>query len=152
VAADPPAVSLTMLAVDTFTAHRVRGAEPAVAIAGTAVLGASFTLSQLWARGVNPMPPCMFHLLTGQPCPFCGGTRSFVALVRGDVGAAVHVFPIGPLLFLALVIAVAYSIWSLVTGTRVRVRMEPRLVRALTVLGLAILLANWVSKILILGY
>ena len=141
-----------MLAVETFNADRVRGPEPVVALAGTALLGASFTLSQLWARGVNPMPPCIFHLVTGQPCPFCGGTRSFVAMARGDVGAAAHVFPIGPLLFAAVVLAVLYSAYSLVTGRKVRVRMDPGLVRALSVLGLAILVANWVSKLLILGY
>ena len=141
-----------MLAVNTFSADRLRGPEPAVALAGSAVLGASWVLPQLWARGVNPMPPCIFHLVTGQPCPFCGGTRSFVAMARGDIGAAAHVFPIGPLLFVALVVAVAYSLWSLATRRRIRVRMDPGLVRALTVLGLAILVVNWVSKLLILGY
>ena len=98
------------------------------------------------------MPPCIFHLVTGQPCPFCGGTRSFVAMARGDIGAAAHVFPIGPLLFVALVVAVGYSLWSLATRRRIRIRMDPGLVRALTVLGLAILVVNWVSKLLILGY
>ena len=143
---------IVMLAVETFNADRVRGPEPVVALAGTALLGTSFTLSQLWARGVNPMPPCLFHAVTGQPCPFCGGTRSFVAMIRGDVGAAAHVFPIGPLLFAAVVVAVLYSVYSLVSGRKIRVRMDPGLVRALTVLGVAILVANWVSKLLILGY
>lgn len=29
--------------------------------------------------------PCMFNKITKLPCPGCGGTRSFRALMRGDV-------------------------------------------------------------------
>lgn len=141
-----------MLAVNTFAADRVRGVEPALAVAGTGVLGASWVMPQFWSRGISPIPPCLFHTLTGQPCPFCGGTRSFVAMAHGNVGAAVHVFPLGPLLFVALVLAVGYSIWSLATGRRVNVSIDPGARRAVTVLLLAVLVANWMSKLLFLGY
>ena len=143
-----------MLAVNTFADDRVRvrGPEPAVAVAGTAVLGTAWVLPQLWARGVSPIPPCLFHTLTGQPCPFCGGTRSFVAMAHGNIGAAVHVFPIGPLLFAGLVVAVVYSLWSLASGRRVSVSMDQGLRRTLTGIAVALLLANWASKLLFLGY
>ncbi|HEX4417134.1 MAG TPA: DUF2752 domain-containing protein [Kofleriaceae bacterium] len=47
-----------------------------------------------WFRGV-------FHV----DCPFCGLTRSFVALAHGELAAAVRFHPAGPLLFAAMVAA-----------------------------------------------
>ena len=34
------------------------------------------------------MPPCPFYYMTGHPCPFCGGTRSFAYMWRGDIAEA----------------------------------------------------------------
>ena len=34
------------------------------------------------------LPPCPFYYLTGHPCPFCGGTRSFAYMWEGDVADA----------------------------------------------------------------
>ena len=141
-----------MVAVSALPAARFQGREPAVAVVGTGLLGTAWVLPQLWARGLNPIPPCLFHTLTGQPCPFCGGTRSFAAMAHGNVAAAVHVFPIGPLLFLGVVAAVAYALWSMVTGRRLDVVMDTRLRRVLVVLGVAVLMANWAAKLFILGY
>lgn len=33
----------------------------------------------------NKFLPCWFNLLTGYLCPGCGGTRSFYALMNGDI-------------------------------------------------------------------
>ncbi|GAC1330706.1 MAG: hypothetical protein NVSMB17_08270 [Candidatus Dormibacteria bacterium] len=141
-----------MLAVSAFPARRVQGPEPLVALGGAAVLGAAWTLPLLWSRGISPIPPCIFHTVTGPPCPFCGGTRSFVALAHGDVAAAVHVFPVGPLLFAGLILAVLYSTGAVLSGRRVRVTMGRDLRRVLTVLAVLVLLVNWGSKLLFLGY
>jgi hypothetical protein len=54
---------------------------------------------------------CLVHNLFGVDCPFCGMTRSFVALAHGEVGKAFEFHPAGPLLFLAMiafVLSVAY--------------------------------------------
>jgi len=37
--------------------------------------------------------PCPLRAVTGIPCPLCGMTTASVALVRGDVGAAVAANP-----------------------------------------------------------
>lgn len=37
----------------------------------------------VWALRI-PVPPCVFLRLTGLYCPGCGGTRAFIALLRGQ--------------------------------------------------------------------
>ena len=74
-----------------------------------ALLGAAFVLAlvlpeQLWTR----LPDlCLFHRLTGRPCPSCGLTRSWSALLHGDLGAAFRFHRLGPPLLLALVLLAA---------------------------------------------
>src|SRR4030081_2122798 len=44
-------------------------------------------------------PPCPFFYVTGHPCPFCGGTRSFAYMWQGDLANSVRLYPLGPALF-----------------------------------------------------
>jgi len=126
--------------------------EVGVAGGGTAVLGAAWVLPQLWARGINPVPTCLFHQVTGLPCPFCGGTRSFVAMAHGNVAAAAHVYPLGPLLFLLMLGAIGVAAYTLITGRRVRVDLD-QVTRNRLIAGALVLLAlNWAAKLFILGY
>lgn len=119
---------------------------------GLGIIGASLIMPAFWNQGVSPIPPCLFHAVTGQPCPLCGATRSFVWTAHGDLGAAFYVFPIGPFLFLAVVAAVAYSAWAVATGRRLRVNLRPRLAQAFYLSLLLILALNWMSKLLFLGF
>ena len=43
-----------------------------------------------------PMPHvvCPFRMLTGVPCPFCGGTHAGIDLGRGHPAAALHASPL----------------------------------------------------------
>lgn len=136
----------------SFPARRLQGPEPAVAAVGVGILGTAWVLPGMWARGVNPIPPCIFHQVTGLPCPMCGGTRSFAAMAHGNLVGAVHVFPIGPLMFLALVAAVVYAAWAVLTGRRAHVAMDRKLVRRLTAIAVVMLMANWAAKLFVLGY
>ena len=48
--------------------------------------------------------PCLFNKLTDLPCPGCGGTRSFRALVHGDVLLCLYYyFPLLPAIIVAAV-------------------------------------------------
>lgn len=47
---------------------------------------------------------CLVHNLFGVNCPFCGMTRSFIALTHGHVGQAFGFHPAGPLLFVAMLV------------------------------------------------
>lgn len=52
-------------------------------------------------------PLCPFRLLTGHPCPLCGMTHAFGALMAGDIPAAIH--------FNAFAVP-AFAIWLTVTA------------------------------------
>jgi hypothetical protein len=69
-------------------------------------------------------PSCPFLLLTGQPCPLCGGTRSFAQMWQGDVQGSARYHPLGPALFVLTFAAVA-TLGALVLRGRA-VRWRPR--------------------------
>jgi hypothetical protein len=52
------------------------------------------------------LPPCPFLVVTGQPCPLCGGTRSFAQMWQGDVAGAARFHPLGPVLFALTLLAI----------------------------------------------
>jgi hypothetical protein len=113
-------------------------------------LGYTYWYPQLHAVHAT-IPVCPFYALTGHPCPFCGGTRSFSAMWRGDIGAAAHYYPAGPLLF-ALTFPVAlYGAWALMSRRTVRFGFHPRLETIGLVGAGALLLANWSLKLFWLG-
>ncbi|HEV3232450.1 MAG TPA: DUF2752 domain-containing protein [Candidatus Dormibacteraeota bacterium] len=128
-----------------------REGSAAMAAAGVAVLGAARVLPGLWAQGINPVPPCPFRLLTGHPCPFCGATRSFCAMARGDVLAAAHFHPLGPLLFVAVIaLTVAAAVVAL-RGGALALRLSPAARQGLVAGGLALLAVSWTLKWFWLG-
>jgi hypothetical protein len=141
-----------MIAVTSLPAGHLDGPEPRVAVAGAGLLATAWVLPELWARGVQPVPLCLFHRVTGLPCPFCGGTRSFAAMAHGNIGAAAHVYPIGPLMFLAVLAAVLYCTWAVTTGKRLHVVLDDRVRRGLVIGAFGLLALNWASKLFILGY
>lgn len=56
----------------------------------------------LYSSGIG----CPIRHITGIPCPFCGTTRAFIRLIKGDVKTAHYYHPlilITPLFFIILV-------------------------------------------------
>jgi len=65
-------------------------------------------LERVYFLGKPIAAACAFHQATGLPCPTCGLSRSTVLALHGNLGAAWHLMPAGPVLVLgALGIAVA---------------------------------------------
>lgn len=84
-----------------------RGLDLAGAALVAAQLGVAAVLvptgnSLAWPGGTPLGGACLSRALFHVDCPFCGMTRSFVALAHGDVGAAIDFHPAGPLLFVAM--------------------------------------------------
>lgn len=97
------------------------------------------------------LPVCPFYALTGHPCPFCGGTRSYSEMWRGDVLKAAHYYPLGPLLFVLTFPAAVYGLWALLSGRTVHVDLHPRLAGAIFKLAIVALLVSWTLKVVWLG-
>jgi hypothetical protein len=67
---------------------------------------------------------CPVRHWTGIPCPTCGMTRAFMAIVRGDLSQALTEHLLGPFLFLVFVITAAHVALELLTGHRVKAFYE----------------------------
>lgn len=76
-----------------------------------ALLGAALLLGLGLRPGIWGRLPdlCLFHRVTGLDCPTCGLTRSWSALLHGEVGAAFRSHWLGPVLLLALAAFTAAS-------------------------------------------
>ncbi len=93
----------------------------------------------------------LFMRLTNKPDPFCGGTRTFAWMWRGDVVHAVAVYPLGPLIFVATVALVIYGLSVLATGRAVHIGLSPTMLRGALVIGFVALGLNWIAKLAWLG-
>ena len=96
-------------------------------------------------------PPCPFFYLTGHPCPFCGGTRSFAYMWQGDLANSVRLYPLGPALFAGSFVGVAGLAAAALSGRT----WTPRLTRTQwQVLGIGVgsaVALSWALKVFILG-
>jgi hypothetical protein len=82
----------------------------------------------------------------------CGATRGFVAMAHLDLGKAVYLYPLAPLLFLAMLIVMAYGGWVMVTGRRLRLHLSVRARQNIGLIVLALFAANWLAKLFWLGF
>jgi len=89
---------------------------PLAAVVGATILAdaalARLVLSadpdRVYFLGKPILLACAFRRATGLPCPTCGLTRSTVVALHGNLAAAWHVMPAGPVVVLgALGVAVA---------------------------------------------
>jgi hypothetical protein len=97
------------------------------------------------------LPPCPFYYLTGHPCPFCGGTRSFAYMWQGDLANAVRLYPLGPLFFMGALTGAAGLASGLVTGRTWSLNLTSDQWRLLTIGGVITIAISWVLKVFVLG-
>ncbi|MEM7247022.1 MAG: DUF2752 domain-containing protein [Acidobacteriota bacterium] len=101
-------------------------------------------LTAAWLRIGLPWPRCGLRTLTGVPCPTCGGTRMFGALLRGEWLVALASNPL--LLVAIVVLAIGCVAWAarFLTGRPgLRLVVEPREGRRFALVMLGLVLANW---------
>jgi hypothetical protein len=96
-------------------------------------------------------PPCPFYYLTGHPCPFCGGTRSFAYMWRGDVADAVRLYPLGPALFVGTFVGTAGIAAGAITGRTWTPRLTSLQWRVLGIGVVSAVLMSWALKVFVLG-
>ena len=96
-------------------------------------------------------PPCPFYAMTGHPCPFCGGTRSFAYMWKGDLADAVRLYPLGPVMFVGALFGTAGLAFGSLTGRTWTPRLSPLQWRLLGIGAVSTLLLNWALKVFVLG-
>ena len=106
----PPSISWTRPCSywDVVVAHL-----PLALITGTALL-----LPYLISNDTLPLMKCTFLSVTGYPCPFCGFTRSFWTMARGDWGLAFYNAPLSSVVYGATVLLFLWNVIALVAGVR----------------------------------
>jgi hypothetical protein len=107
-------------------------------------LAFGYLADALARRTGTPGPSCVFKRITTQPCPTCGSGRGSLALLRGDVPAALR---FNPLYFTLLGLGALLLGFRLVFARKVALRLG-RWGRRLAwgAFG-ALVVANWVYLI-----
>ena len=103
-------------------------------------------LKPLWLALAPHLRPCVFHSLTGIPCPTCGTTRAATAFLHGDLLAAAAANPLAAIGgFLFVVGAPLAALWAV---ARWPVPLVPMPLPTWTRIGaLALIVANWLYVI-----
>ena len=96
-------------------------------------------------------PPCPFYYLTGHPCPFCGGTRSFAYMWQGDLANSVRLYPLGPALFAGTFVAAAGLAVGAVSGRKWTPHFTGTQWRAMAIGAVTAVLLTWALKVFVLG-
>lgn len=96
-------------------------------------------------------PPCPFYYFTGHPCPFCGGTRSFAYMWRGDLADAVRLYPLGPALFAGTLVAAGGLVTGALTGRTLRPRLSAEQWKGIAAGAVVTVAISWALKVFVLG-
>ena len=96
-------------------------------------------------------PTCPFYFLTGHPCPFCGGTRSFAYMWDGDIANSVRLYPLGPALFAGTFAAIGGLVTGAISGRTLRPRLTREQWRGVIAGVVATVVISWTLKVFVLG-
>ena len=123
-----------------------------VGIAALLVLWLVYTRVYWLLRAVHlGAPTCPFYFLTGHPCPFCGGTRSFAYMWDGDIANSVRLYPFGPALFAGTFVAIGGLVTGAISGKSLRPRLTREQWRGVIAGVVTTVIISWVLKVFVLG-
>jgi hypothetical protein len=103
----------------------------------------------LWLGAARRLPPgdalvpCAVRALIGMPCPGCGMTRALLALGRGEIGVALALHPLSPLV--AAEAAALWILWGLVASGRMQAPGR-RAVNVFLAANATLLIAVWALR------
>ena len=104
-------------------------------------------LAALAVSGADALPgTCLFQLLAGHPCPFCGMTHAVSAAVLGHLHESWSLHPVGPFVFAVLVVQLPLRAAALARWIDLRWRRVASLERAVAAAIVAGCLAVFVVR------
>jgi hypothetical protein len=90
-----------------------------------------------------PILVCVFRAVTGVPCLTCGATRALGELAAGDLSGALAMNPLATLAAFALVPWGLGDLAAMTRGRALSLEIAPPAARALRILVVVAVLANW---------
>ena len=94
-----------------------------------------------------PIDLCVFHQLTGLPCPFCGLTRAFCHALHGHWAQSLGYHPAGILLAVAVSGRAIWLALDAMYGRSLQAAWYRRAVRVLVPAGAAVSLLGWMIRL-----
>jgi hypothetical protein len=97
------------------------------------------------------LPPCLFQLLFGIPCPNCGMTTSFAYFIRGDLRQAAHANFAGLVLAIVCAAQIPWCWWSVYCSRLWKVNRPDVLVVSLVLTLAAVCVLQWVLRLFVVS-
>jgi hypothetical protein len=113
-----------------------------------AVIAALFGAAAL-TDPTRPLPfeVCVFHKMTGLPCPTCGMTRAVCHAVHGHWAQSIAWHPAGLILAAGLLGWMLWAAGEAWRGQAIAEALRRRLAKALIIAGAAVSGVNWVAQL-----
>lgn len=114
------------------------------ALFATLALIVAIILGRLPESASQFFPKCIFHSLTGIPCPGCGTTRVWQYLMHGEIYNALYTNPVSLVLEVAFVVCVAWMWIDSIRGTKTHYKVMHASIKPwFIVLVVLVTMANW---------
>ncbi len=108
-----------------------------------------FILTAGFFKNVAPhLPNCVFHEITGFPCPTCGGTRSLIALSQFDPVSSFMYNPLVPLFVIGLIVFSMLFLIGAVSKKSLSVKLTGRGKKIIRYTAISLAAFNWLFLIL----
>jgi hypothetical protein len=95
------------------------------------------------------LPPCTFKYVTGQPCPSCGMTHSFVFLLHGNVVESLRWNSVGTMLAVFWLALIPWCLGSVICRRPLFVLTIERPLTWMIVVFMTLVLVRW---LIVLGW
>lgn len=107
-----------------------------------------FAFAQFGEHILIFIPPCLFRVWTGLPCPTCGATRTGIALSHFYFLDALFENPLFFMIYAALFLWGMNTILGVVTGKNVKFSLSGREKKRVQILLVSAIALNWLYLIL----
>ncbi len=108
-----------------------------------ALLGAIILVSIYFDCAAQKLSFCLFHFITGLPCPSCGMTRGFIAIGNGHFISAILFNPASILVYITTCVGFVLALLQVATGKKYIETLWAKVKRKVFPIALAVMAIAW---------